>query len=270
MKLVKFALITGASSGIGEAVAKSLAKQGYSLLLLARRLQNLQALEKEIHSKFPDLKIILGAVDVQNRTQVEGFFQQNVEALKSLELLVNNAGLAKGSDKLQDGHLEDWDQMIDTNVKGLLNVTKAALPFLVARGSGHIVNMGSVAGRWIYPGGAVYCASKSAVSAITEGLRMDLLGKNIRVSNIEPGMVQTEFSKVRFNDADKAEKVYAGMKPLTAEDIAETISWVVARPAHVNIQELGIYPTDQASVRDVLRSYLLCQSSELKKPPWVM
>lgn len=250
----KWALITGASSGIGAAVAISLAKQGFSLCLLARRREKLESLEKQIQSEFSSVKVILGEVDVQDRAQVDSFFQKQSEALNGLELVVNNAGLAKGTDKLQDAMPSDWDLMIDTNVKGLLNVTKAALPFLIAKKSGHIVNIGSVAGRWVYPGGAVYCASKAAVSAITEGLRLDLIGKNVRVSNIEPGMVNTEFSKVRFNgDENKATSVYAGMKPLTAEDIAETISWVVSRPAHINIQELVIYPTDQASVRDVYR-----------------
>lgn len=250
----KLALITGASSGIGASVAKSLAKQGYSLCLLARRLPKLEQLKQEILQQTPGTEILIGEVDVQKRSAVEAFFQTHAEKLSSLSVVVNNAGLARGTDKVQDASSEDWDLMIDTNVKGLLAVTKASLPFLLAQKSGHIVNIGSVAGRWVYPGGAVYCASKSAVSAITEGLRMDLLGKNIRVCNIEPGMVHTEFSKVRFDgDQEKADKVYAGMKPLTAEDIAETISWVVSRPSHINIQELVIYPTDQASVRDVHR-----------------
>lgn len=249
----KFALITGASSGIGEATAKSLAAQGFSLILVARRLQELERLQTEIHAQYPRLKIILGQVDVRNRQQIEGFCGKYERELQNLEVLINNAGLAKGMDKFFEASLDDFDEMIDTNVKGLLAITHAVLPAFIAKQSGHIINLGSAAGRWVYPGGSVYCASKSAVSSITEGLRMDLLGKNIRVTNIEPGMVNTDFSTVRFGSKTRADQVYSGMKPLTAEDIAETISWVVSRPQHVNIQELVIYPTDQASVRDVSR-----------------
>ena len=249
----KFALITGASSGIGEATAKALAAQGFSLLLLARRLQGLEKLRDDINSRFPSLRVIIDQVDVRDRQQVDDFYQKRQAEIKNLEVLFNNAGLARGMDKLQEANLDDYDEMIDTNIKGLLAVTRAVLPALVAKKAGHIINMGSAAGRWVYPGGSVYCASKAAVVSITEGLRMDLLGKNIRVTNIEPGMVQTEFSTVRFKSQERADQVYAGMKPLTAEDIAETISWVVSRPPHVNVQELVIYPTEQASVRDIAR-----------------
>ncbi len=249
----KWALITGASAGIGEATAWELAAQGYNLVLLARRKERLQALKKKIE-KSRDLKVQIAALDVRNPKAIRKFVQSHQTVLKKLQVLVNNAGLARGAEKIQDGKLQDWDEMFDTNVKGLLALTREILPFFVANQSGHVVNMGSVAGRWVYPGGAVYCASKFAVRALSEGMRLDLLGTGIRVSNIEPGMVQTEFSEVRFRkDKKKAAAVYAGMKPLTAVDIAETIGWIVARPAHVNIQELVIYPTDQASVRDVNR-----------------
>lgn len=250
--MAKWTLITGASAGIGEATAKELASKGHNLILVARRKDRLVKVRQEIE-RSAQTEVVIAEVDVTNPEQIESFVRENTEVLKNLDILINNAGLAKGNDKIQDAHLSDWDVMIDTNVKGLLAFTRAVLPFFIAKQSGHIVNLGSVAGRWTYPGGAVYCATKFAVRAISEGLRMDLLGQNIQVSNIEPGMVETEFSLVRFGSAEKAQNVYAGMKPLTAKDIAETIAWVVSRPAHVNIQELVIFPTDQASVRDVNR-----------------
>lgn len=250
---MKWALITGASSGIGAATARQLAKDGYALLLVARRAEKLAALKKEILLQFPDRQIQVAGLDVADREAVEEFCTKNQQVLKSISVLVNNAGLAKGTDKVQTGNVDDWEAMINTNVKGLLYLTRQVLPVLIAQKQGHIVNIGSVAGRWVYPGGAVYCASKFAVRALSEGLRMDLLGTNIRVTNIEPGMVNTEFSLTRFGDQAKADAVYAGMKPLTGEDIAETIGWVLGRPQHVNVQELVIYPTDQASVRDTFR-----------------
>lgn len=248
----KWALITGASAGIGEATAYELAAKGFNLILIARRSAKLAKLKKELEKSGP-LKVLTAAVDIQKPSEIKKFVQAHKKQLKKLELLVNNAGLARGTQKLHEGNFKDWEEMWDTNVKGLLALTREVLPYFVANDRGHIVNLGSVAGRWVYPGGAVYCATKFAVRALSEGLRMDLLGKQIRVTNIDPGMVQTEFSLVRFRDAGKAKQVYAGMKPLTAADIAETIGWVVTRPQHVNIQELVIYPTDQASVRDVHR-----------------
>ncbi len=248
----KWAVITGASAGIGEATAVQLAQAGFNLILVARRKERLEKLQKALQEKF-HTEVLTATVDVSKSEQVQAFVGQFRSQLEQLQVLVNNAGLAKGTTAFQDADTKDWDVTIDTNVKGLLYFARAVLPFFVANKQGHIVNLGSVAGRWVYPGGAVYCASKFAVRAISEGLRLDLLGKNIRVTNIEPGMVETEFSLVRHGDAAKARQVYAGMKPLTAEDIAETIAWVIARPAHVNIQELVIYPTDQASVRDTYR-----------------
>ncbi|MEZ0390692.1 MAG: SDR family NAD(P)-dependent oxidoreductase [Pseudobdellovibrionaceae bacterium] len=250
--MANWVLITGASAGIGEATAWKLAEAGHSLFLLARRSDRLQKLKQAIEKKH-SVAVRISTLDVRDEMQIQTFVKENECELKNLETLINNAGLARGSDPFQTSKLDDWDQMIDTNIKGLLYLTRALLPFLLANQKGHIVNLGSVAGRWVYPGGAVYCATKHAVRAISEALRLDLLGKNIRVSNIEPGMVQTEFSLVRFESQDKADQVYAGMKPLTADDIAETIAWVLNRPKHVNIQELVIYPTDQASVRDVWR-----------------
>lgn len=249
----KWALITGATSGIGWATALALAGQGYSILAAGRRFERLEDLEQEMKQKNPTISVRLAYLDVSDRFEVSEFLKAHQEVLAQVEVLVNNAGLAKGIEKMQEGSLDDWEAMIDTNIKGLLFITRGVIEFMVKRNSGHIVNLGSVAGRWTYPGGGVYCATKFAVRALTEGLRMDLLGSQIRVTNIEPGMVNTEFSFVRLGDKTKADKVYEGMNPLTAEDIAESIAWCVARPAHVNIQELVIYPTDQAHVGQVAR-----------------
>lgn len=251
--MAKWAVITGATAGIGWATAHSLAAAGFSILATGRREDRLQELQKSLKGRFPSVEIAGCVLDITSKGDVEAFIKKNSQLLAGLEVLVNNAGLAKGIDKMQDSSLEDWDSMVDTNIKGLLYMTRGLLPFMIDKNSGHIVNLGSVAGRWTYPGGGVYCATKFAVRALSEGLRMDLLGTPIRVTNIEPGMVNTEFSVVRLGDQNKADKVYEGMTPLKAEDIAETIAWCVARPAHVNIQELVIYPTDQAHVGQVAR-----------------
>lgn len=251
--MAKWAMITGATAGIGWATSLALAAQGFSILATGRRSEKLQELEKAIKAKFPQTQVKLAMFDVSDRFEVSEFLKAEAALLPQIEVLVNNAGLAKGTDKMQEASLDDWETMIDTNVKGLLFITRGILPFLTQKNSGHIVNLGSVAGRWTYPGGGVYCATKFAVRALSEGLRRDLLGTKIRVTNIEPGMVSTEFSMVRFNDQARADKVYEGMTPLSAEDIADTIAWCVARPAHVNIQELVIYPTDQAHVDAVAR-----------------
>jgi len=245
----KWALITGASSGIGSATAVKLAQAGYNLILTGRRKDKLESLANSL--KAPE--IIVAAFDLQKPQEIDAFCTKNSAYLKKLNVLVNNAGLAKGVEKVDQASLSDWDAMIDTNIRGLLHMTRGVLPHFVAKQEGHIVNLGSVAGRWTYPGGAVYCASKFAVRAFSEGLRMDLLGKNIRVTNIEPGMVNTEFSLVRLGTQSQADAVYQGMTPLSAQDIAETIAWVIDRPAHVNIQEIVIYPTEQAHVGQVHR-----------------
>lgn len=249
----KWALITGATSGIGWATARSLAAAGFSILATGRREEKLQELKNILTKEFPNILVETACFDLTSISDVTAFLKTHDKILNQLEVLVNNAGLAKGIEKMQEAHLEDWDTMIDTNIKGLLYMARGVLPFLVHKNSGHIVNLGSVAGRWTYPGGGVYCATKFAVRALSEGLRMDLLGTKIRVTNIEPGMVNTEFSVVRLGDQAKADKVYEGMTPLSATDVAETIAWCVARPAHVNIQELVIYPTDQAHVGQVAR-----------------
>ncbi|MEK6775233.1 MAG: SDR family NAD(P)-dependent oxidoreductase [Bdellovibrionota bacterium] len=247
---MSWVLITGATSGIGLATAQLLATRSYKLILLGRRKDRLDSLQKELS---PKTEIKTFDFDLRDTTQIQGFLMAQKSLLNEVQILINNAGLARGADKIQDSNLEDIDEMIETNLTALLHLTRGLLPHLLKRGQGHIVNMGSVAGRIVYPKGAVYCATKFAVRAISDGLRMDLLGTPIRVTNIEPGMVNTEFSEVRLNSKEKADQVYQNMNPLTAQDIAETILWCLERPAHVNIQELVIYPTDQASVGQVHR-----------------
>ncbi len=251
--MAKWALITGATSGIGWATAEALSNQGYSLFLTGRRAERLQNLEGHLRAKFPNIEIKRATFDISDRDDVAQFLKAHYPEISNLEVLINNAGLAKGIEKMQEASLDDWDIMVNTNIKGLLYMTRGVIEHMAKRKSGHIVNIGSVAGRWTYPGGGVYCATKFAVRALSEGMRMDLMGTNVRVTNIEPGMVHTEFSMVRLEDQQKADKVYEGMTPLKPEDIAETIAWCVARPAHVNIQELVIYPTDQAHVGMVTR-----------------
>jgi NADP-dependent 3-hydroxy acid dehydrogenase YdfG len=234
-------LITGASSGIGAACAKKFANNGHSLILMARRFERLQ----EMKSKFKDCEIF--AQDISELTSLEKTIKVNDKLFSDVDVVINNAGLALGLNKFQDAKIEDLETMIDTNFKALVFISKLILPFFIRKNSGHIINLGSVAARWNYPQGHIYCATKSAVHTLTTSMRYDLLGTNIRVSEISPGMVETEFSEVRLGDKDKAKKVYAGMKPLSPEDVAESIYWMSQQPAHVNIQELVIYPTAQAA-----------------------
>jgi 3-hydroxy acid dehydrogenase/malonic semialdehyde reductase len=243
----RWALVTGASAGFGEAITEKLAEQGFNVLVNARRADRLKELKKRIEAKHR-VQIEPLVFDVRDFAEVSRALQGKMELVRQVEILVNNAGLAKGTEPVATANPEDWDTMIDTNVKGLLYVTRLVLPQMITKNSGHIVNIGSVAGRFTYPGGAVYSSTKFAVRAISESLRMDLMGKKIRVTNIEPGMAETEFSEVRLQDKQKAKDVYRGMTPLTAQDIADTVWWCVERPAHVNIQELVIMPTDQAGV----------------------
>ena len=243
-------LITGASAGIGAACARAFAREGARLVLAARRTERMQALAEELRAAH-GTECHLIALDVRDGDAVAralGGLQAAVD------VLVNNAGLGRGMEKLQDGTPAEWDEMIDTNVKGLLYTTRALVPGMVERGRGHVVNLGSVAGHEVYPGGAVYCASKHAVDAITRGLRMDLLGTGVRVSTVDPGMVETEFSVNRFRgDEERARRVYANMTPLTPDDIADAILWCTTRPPHVNIDEIILKPTDQASATQVHR-----------------
>lgn len=253
MRSEKWAIVTGASSGIGRATALAFSQEGYHLYILGRRDDRLQVLRTELLSAHPNQEVRVGVFDIAKKSQVDDFAQREQKNLQKIEILINNAGLARGTEKLQDGQIADWESMIDTNVKGVLYLTRAILPAMIQRKSGgHIINIGSVAGRWVYPGGAVYCATKFAIRALSEGLRLDLQGTGIRITNIEPGMVKTEFSQVRFGSQPDAERlanaVYEGMTPLSAKDIADTAVWCAGRPSHVNIQEVVIFPTDQAAV----------------------
>lgn len=245
--------ITGASSGIGEACARIFAAAKQNLVLVARRKERLETLAVELRSQF-GITVHTAVVDVQNRKSIEKLFQEKPEVVKSVNVLINNAGLALGRGPIQLGDPSDWDTTIDTNIKGLLYVTRAFLPQMVDSKKGHIVNLGSAAGHWTYPNGNIYSATKYAVRALTESMRLDLLGTGIRVTEIAPGMVETEFSKVRFKGNDvQAKAVYQGLEALSAKDIAEAVFWCVERPAHVNIQSVVIYPTDQASTQNVFR-----------------
>lgn len=245
------AIITGATAGIGEATSELLALEGYDLILTGRRKDRLEALAKRLSAN--GNSILPLCFDVSNKGEVESSLKEIQIKLSDVTVLINNAGLALGTDLVQGADFTDWDQMIDTNVKGLLYMTRLILPHMIENKKGHIFNIGSVAGRWSYRGGAVYCATKFAVRAISEGLRMDLAGTGVRVTNIEPGMVNTEFSLVRLGDEKKALEVYDGLEALSAKDIAECILWSMTRPAHVNIQEMVVFPTDQAAVGQVHR-----------------
>ena len=241
----KTALITGASSGIGMATAKIFARNGINLILCGRRQERLDTLKDELNSL---CNIHILNFDVRNKKDVFLKIKSLPKVFLTIDILINNAGNAHGLDKIQDGNVEDWDAMIDINVKGLLYVSKAVLPTMLLSQSGHIINIGSTAGKEVYPKGNVYCASKYAVDAINQGMRIDLNGKGIKVGAINPGMVATEFSEVRFKgDTQKATKIYQGFTPLQAKDIAEIIWFTVTRPAHVNIADLTVMALDQAS-----------------------
>jgi NADP-dependent 3-hydroxy acid dehydrogenase YdfG len=243
----KVVFITGASSGIGQACARAFAAQGARLLLCARRKDRLDALVPELTSAGA-AAIHTFALDVTDSAAVKQSLAALPADFADIAVLVNNAGLSRGLDPVQSGSEQDWEEMIDTNVKGLLYVTRAVVPGMLERGSGHIINLGSTAGHVTYPKGAVYCATKAAERVLSEGLRQDVLGTPLRVTSVDPGMVQTEFSEVRFRgDAERAAKVYQGLTPLTADDVAEAIVWAATRPAHVNIAEIQLTSIDQAN-----------------------
>ena len=243
----KLVFVTGASSGIGEATARAFAVHGAKLLLCARRLDKLEAMEAELRD-LGAADVFNFELDVQDRDEVEGTINTLPDQWGKIDILVNNAGLSRGLTKLWEDDIQNWEEMIDTNVKGLLYVTRTVVPGMVARGHGHVINLGSIAGHMVYPNGHVYCATKAAERSISDGLRIDLSGTPIRVTSIDPGLVETEFSNIRFRgDGDRAKKVYAGLDPLTADDIAETILWAATRPPHVEIQTVLITPTAQAN-----------------------
>ncbi len=249
--MIKIALVTGATSGIGRATARILAKNNYKIILCGRREDRLKELEKEL-SEFTEICIL--SFDVRDRKAVFESINSLPSDFSKIDVLINNAGNAQGLDAIQNGDLDDWDAMIDINVKGLLYVSKAIIPRMIEQKSGHIINIGSTAGKEVYPNGNVYCASKFAVDALNKGMRMDLNPYGIRVGAIHPGMVETEFSEVRFKgDKEKAANTYKGLQPLSPEDIADIIHFVVSRPYHVNIADLIVMPTAQASATIVKR-----------------
>jgi hypothetical protein len=245
-------LITGASSGIGKACAERLASTGHQLILTARRADRLNILADELRAK--GIKVYTSMLDVRDRAACEAFVYEIPAEFRHIRVLINNAGLAAGLGPVQLGDLDHWDRMIDTNVKGLLYVSKAVIPLMYNVEGAQIVNIGSIAGKEVYPGGNVYCASKHAVDALTRSMRIDLLEKGIRVSSVSPGMVETEFSIVRFDgDAEKASSVYKGLEPLVADDVANAVNYIVTAPFRITIADILIFPAAQASSRDVLR-----------------
>jgi NADP-dependent 3-hydroxy acid dehydrogenase YdfG len=241
----KTAFITGATSGIGEAIARLFATKGFTLILCGRRQKKLDVLASELGAL---TKVHTLLFDVRDKEAVEAAISSIPDAFKNIDVLINNAGNAHGLDPVQNGSMEDWDAMIDINVKGLLYVSRAILPQMVQKKAGHIINIGSTAGKEVYPNGNVYCASKHAVDAINQGMRLDLNSYGIRVGAVNPGLVETGFSEVRFKgDEERAKKVYQGYAPLQPEDIADIVYFVVSRPYHVNIADLVVMPTAQAS-----------------------
>jgi len=249
----KIALVTGATAGIGTATAEILAKNGYNLIITGRRKELLDGLKNELGVKYKSDVIALN-FDIRNRRQTEEAIDDLSGSWKNIDALVNNAGLAAGLAPIHEGSTDDWDQMIDTNVKGLLYITRKVTPLMIERGSGHIINISSIAAKETYENGNVYCATKHAVDALTKGMRIDLVKHNIKVTSISPGMVETEFSTVRFKgDKARAAQVYKGLTPLSADDIAEAVWFALSRPAHVNINDMLIMPTAQASITTVVR-----------------
>ena len=247
------AFITGATAGIGKATAELFAKNGYNIIITGRRKERLDELAAQLKSTFK-VDVLSLNFDVRNNKEVEKSIQSLSGDWKKVDVLVNNAGLAVGLGTIQDGVLDDWERMIDTNIKGLLYITRHLALIMISNGSGHIINIGSIAGKEVYANGNVYCATKHAVDALSKSMRIDMLPYNIKVTSINPGMVETEFSVVRFKgDEERAKKPYIGIKPLTSEDIAETIYWCASRPPHVNINDIIITPSVQANATTTFR-----------------
>jgi 3-hydroxy acid dehydrogenase/malonic semialdehyde reductase len=243
----KCVLVTGASSGIGRACAEAFAAHGCRLLIVARRLERLEELAQALR-KHHGVEVLPAALDVRDRAAVEAWIGGLPGEWNEIDILVNNAGLARGLAPLHDGEVEDWEEMIDTNLKGLLYVTRVVVKQMVERGRGHVINIGSIAGHEVYPGGNVYCASKHAVTAVGRALGIDTLGTGVRVSSVDPGMVDTEFSLVRFDgDSARADGVYDGLEPLHGEDVADAVVFCATRPPHANVREMILMPTAQAA-----------------------
>ncbi|MCW3102723.1 MAG: NAD(P)-dependent oxidoreductase [Bacteroidetes bacterium] len=247
------AFITGATAGIGKATAELFARNGYHIIITGRRKERLEEFSAHLKSTY-NTEVLSLNFDVRNLKEVESAIASIPEEWKKINVLVNNAGLAVGLNNIQEGVIDDWERMIDTNIKGLLYMTRNIAPIMIQNGYGHIVNIGSIAGKEVYANGNVYCATKHAVDALNKGMRIDLLPHHIKVTAVNPGMVETEFSIVRFKgDDERANKVYTGLQPLKAEDIAETIYWVASRPAHVNINDIVIMPAVQANATTTIR-----------------
>lgn len=247
------ALITGATSGIGQATAELFAKNGYNIIITGRRKERLEEFSKLLKSTYK-VDVLTLNFDVRNLKEVETAVTSIPASWTKIDVLLNNAGLAVGLNTIQEGVIDDWERMIDTNIKGLLYITRTLAPIMIKNGYGHIINLGSVAGKEVYANGNVYCATKHAVDALNKAMRIDMLPHNIKVTGIHPGMVETEFSIVRFKgDEERAKNAYKGLQPLTAVDIAETIYWTASRPAHVNINDIIIMPTAQATATNVIR-----------------
>lgn len=243
----KVVFVTGATSGIGKSCAFAFAKKKSNLVICGRRKERLDELAKELKKKYK-VDVLTLSFDVRKYKEVKKAVSDLPDKWKNIDVLINNAGLSRGLDKLHSGVLDDWEEMLDTNVKGLLYVTKEILPGMIKRNKGHVINIGSIAGHEVYPGGNVYCASKHAVDAITKGLRMDVNGTKIRVSTIDPGLVETEFSIVRFRgDHKRAKTVYHGLKPLTPNDVADAVMYAATRPENVVVAEMILLPAAQAS-----------------------
>lgn len=243
----KIVLITGASSGIGEGCARKFAMNGYRLILNGRNVEKLNAVKKELLEKY-GADVYLLPFDVRDRQAARATLESLPEEWKAVDILVNNAGLVIGVDKEHEGNLDEWDIVIDTNVKALLAMTRLVVPGMVERGRGHVINMGSIAGDYAYPGGSVYCACKAAVKALSDGLRIDLVDTPVRVTNIKPGLVETNFSVVRFRgNREAADNVYKGIRPLTGDDIAEVVYFAAAVPEHIQIAEVLVMPANQAT-----------------------
>jgi NADP-dependent 3-hydroxy acid dehydrogenase YdfG len=243
----RIALITGATSGIGEATARAFATQGWDIIITGRRAARLKELKAELEADH-GVEVLALSFDIRDRHQIEASLGSLPERFRAIDILVNNAGLAAGLEHIDEGNSTDWEAMIDTNIKGLLYTTRLVSRVMIEAGRGHIVNIGSIAGRQVYENGAVYCASKHAVNALSQGMRIDLVRHGVRVTEVRPGMVETEFSEVRFHgDTGRAAAVYEGVEPLTAEDIADAVLWAVTRPPHVNIDEIALTPQQQAN-----------------------
>jgi len=250
----KIVFITGASSGIGKACAEAFAKERANLILTARRIERVIVLARALENKYK-IKTKCIKLDVRDYVHVQKVVNSLENNWKKINILINNAGLSRGLDKIYEGKKEDWDEMIDTNIKGLAYVTRQVLPLMIKRKGGHVINIGSTAGHEVYPGGNIYAATKFAVKALGQSIRLDVLDKGIKVTSIDPGMVETEFSIVRFRgDKERARNVYRGLKPLSPEDVAETVLFCATRPKHVNINQVILTPLAQASSTQVIRT----------------